>query len=319
MPYPLVDMILYFFIYSFCGWVMETVLCSYNERHFVNRGFLNGPICPIYGCGVLLMLILLIPVRDGVDTLFLALPVVFLAGAALASAVEYFTSWAMEKLFHARWWDYSQHRFNLNGRICLHISLAWGGLATVFIYWVQPFFERLVAWLYGAAGWLPSLLAGGLGALFLADLAVSVHVARAIGNKLEQLDKWAELIREHLESIELPSKEAVIGRLEEAYAKYALHSERRAAERRDRMAEWRALPEEDLRRRLADAADELKRERTDAIASTRSLQRRMLSAFPHMDRRGKTSATRDLREYWKAQWEKKRGKKEANTSQNEEK
>ena len=317
MPYPLVDMVLYFFIYSFCGWTMETILCSFNERPFVNRGFLNGPICPIYGCGVLLMLILLIPVRDGVDNLFLALPVVFLAGAALASAVEYFTSWAMEKLFHARWWDYSQYRFNLNGRICLHISLAWGGLATVFIYWVQPLFERLVARLYGTAGWLPPLLAGGLGALFLVDLAVSVHVARAIGNKLEQLDKWAELIREHLESVELPSRDAVIGKLEEAYAKYALHSERRAAERKERMAEWHVLPEEDLRRRLADAIDELKQKRTAAIEGTRSLQRRMLRAFPHMDRRGKTSATRDLRAYWKAQREKKRKKTKSSPPQNE--
>lgn len=113
MPYSLVDMTLYFFIYSFCGWLMETVLCSIREHRFINRGFLNGPLCPIYGCGILLILTFLLPVRDSIPRAEAAVPVIFLAGAVLASAVEYFTSWAMEKLFHARWWDYSKHRFNL--------------------------------------------------------------------------------------------------------------------------------------------------------------------------------------------------------------
>ena len=132
MPYSLTDTLLYFFIYSFCGWLMEMILCSVQERRFINRGFLNGPLCPIYGCGVTLIMIFLLPVRDGLPNLAIALPVVFIAGAGLASAVEFITSWLMEKLFHARWWDYSHYKYNLGGRICLSISLAWGGLATFY-------------------------------------------------------------------------------------------------------------------------------------------------------------------------------------------
>ena len=88
MPYSLVDMTLYFFIYSFCGWLMETVLCSIREHRFINRGFLNGPLCPIYGCGILLILTFLLPVRDSIPRAEAAVPVIFLAGAVLASAVE---------------------------------------------------------------------------------------------------------------------------------------------------------------------------------------------------------------------------------------
>ena len=97
MPYSLTDMALYFFMYSFCGWLMETALCSFQEKRFVNRGFLNGPFCPIYGCGIVLILIFLLPVRDGIDKLWVAVPVIFAAGAFLASVVEYFTSWLMEQ------------------------------------------------------------------------------------------------------------------------------------------------------------------------------------------------------------------------------
>lgn len=205
MPYSLVDMTLYFFIYSFCGWLMETVLCSIREHRFINRGFLNGPLCPIYGCGILLILTFLLPVRDSIPRAEAAVPVIFLAGAVLASAVEYFTSWAMEKLFHARWWDYSKHRFNLNGRICLSISAAWGLLATVFVYQIQPHFESLIAWLYRLSSWLPPIMAAVLLAALAVDTVISARIARALGNKLEQLDKLGELIRAHLESLSLPS------------------------------------------------------------------------------------------------------------------
>ena len=299
MPYSWTDLILYFFIYSFCGWLLETVLCSVKEKRLINRGFLNGPICPIYGCGVLLMLVLLIPVRDSGIPLAIALPVVFLAGAALASMVEYVASWAMERLFHARWWDYSHYRFNVHGRVCLWVSLAWGALASAFLYLVQPLFEALVAALYRAGGWAPHVLAAALLTLFVADTVVSARVAHAIGNKLEQMDKWGAMIRAYLDSLELPSKEAVVRRIEEAYERIHPHGVQKTAEL---LADWRVLPESTLRRRLADAAEELKKRRDGLMESTRALQRRMLHAFPHLERRGRHadgSASHDLRAYLK--------------------
>lgn len=298
MPYSFVDLLLYFFIYSFCGWLMETVLCSVRERRLINRGFLNGPLCPIYGCGILLVLILLIPVRDNVSPITIALPVIYLTGAALASAVEYFTSWAMEKLFHARWWDYSHIRFNLNGRICLSISLSWGALATGFLYLVQPFFEKLIANLYAVGPFVPALIAAALSALLLADIAVSVRVAAMIGNKLEQLDKWAELLREHVESLELPSKEEIVGKLEGAYAKFAVYSERLREKFPEAgeftMPEWRALPIESLRRQIDEHSGELRKKLDTLIAGIRPLQRRMLRAFPNIQRPGASLSLSEL-------------------------
>ncbi len=277
MPYSLVDMTLYFFIYSFCGWLMETVLCSIREHRFINRGFLNGPLCPIYGCGILLILTFLLPVRDSIPRAEVAVPVIFLAGAVLASAVEYFTSWAMEKLFHARWWDYSKHRFNLNGRICLSISAAWGLLATVFVYQIQPHFESLIAWLYRLSSWLPQIMAAVLLAALAVDTVISARIARTLGNKLEQLDKLGELIRAHLESLSLLSPEDIALRLENAYDQY----EARRRTEREKRAAWRDMAREDLTVWLRTRIRLLKT-KTDSLQQWRFSQRRLLRAFPHL-------------------------------------
>ncbi len=277
MPYSLVDMTLYFFIYSFCGWLMETVLCSIREHRFINRGFLNGPLCPIYGCGILLILTFLLPVRDSIPRAEVAVPVIFLAGAVLASAVEYFTSWAMEKLFHARWWDYSKHRFNLNGRICLSISAAWGLLAAVFVYQIQPHFESLIAWLYRLSSRLPLIMAAVLLAALAVDTVISARIARTLGNKLEQLDKLGELIRAHLESLSLPSPEDIALRLENAYDQY----EARRRTEREKRAAWRDMAREDLTVWLRTRIRLLKT-KTDFLQQWRFSQRRLLRAFPHL-------------------------------------
>lgn len=126
---------LLFIIYSFLGWVIETILCSFQEKKLVNRGFLIGPICPIYGFGaVFISMFLTIYKKDWV--------VVFCLATILAGILEYFTSWAMEKIFHARWWDYSNNKFNINGRICLETMVPFGILGLTIIYILNPFFTE---------------------------------------------------------------------------------------------------------------------------------------------------------------------------------
>ena len=296
MPYPFADMTLYFFLYSFFGWLLETVQHTVKQRRFVNRGFLNGPICPIYGCGVLVMLLFLGPVRDGVHPPALALLLIFVGGSLVASAIEYATSWAMEKLFHARWWDYSRQPLNLNGRICLWISLAWGGLAVVLLLSVQPRLEMLVHMLYTGNARLPLILACGLLALLAADCAVSVRVALAVGNKLEQLDRLGDLIREHLEGIRLPSAAEAERRLSAAYERYNARRREKVAELQLRSTEWRALSQEEKRRRIADKAAELQKKRGELL-HTQALQRRLLSAFPGMKRAAGSTSLGELREH----------------------
>lgn len=128
---------LWYLFYSFCGWVYESVLVSVQQRRPVNRGFLNGPLCPIYGTGAVLAVVVFGGERNPV--------VVFLVSSVGACILEYFTSWAMEELFHARWWDYSHFRFNLNGRICLLGAIVFGigGVAIVDV--VQPQVARVTA------------------------------------------------------------------------------------------------------------------------------------------------------------------------------
>lgn len=290
MPYPFVDMTLYFFLYSFCGWLIETIYCSWKARRFINRGFLNGPICPIYGCGVLLMLILLIPVRNNVSSITIALPVIFFAGAVLASTVEYFTSWIMEVIFKARWWDYSDMKFNLNGRICLSISFAWGALATGFLYLVQPTFEALVASLYRLSEILPLYISVAAISLFFIDFIVSVHIAKLIGSKLQLMEKWTAFIREHMESLDLPTKEELLLRLEDLYDRWAPRFSQLQAkvsgENKPTFSEWDELPFETMRRKLAELIGELSGRRDELLSGLLSglkpLQKRMLKAFPYM-------------------------------------
>ena len=109
----------WFFIYSFLGWVWESVYVSVKKRKLVNRGFINGPFCTIYGAGAVTIYLLLRPLRGN-------LALLYLGGVLTATVLEYFTGWIMEAVFHTRWWDYSSKKFNLHGYISLASSLLWG-------------------------------------------------------------------------------------------------------------------------------------------------------------------------------------------------
>lgn len=101
-----------FLIYSILGWCMEISLCIFRDKKFVNRGFMIGPYCPIYGCGSILLTVFLSKLTE--------FPVgLFCSAIVICGTLEYFTSFVMEKIFNARWWDYSRKKFNINGRVCL--------------------------------------------------------------------------------------------------------------------------------------------------------------------------------------------------------
>lgn len=133
----LVKYTLLFFFYSFAGWCLETTYCSLGEKRFINRGFLTGPLCPIYGTAAIVLVVLIYnPFKDN-------MPAVFLLGILLCDIVEYFTSLIMEKLFNARWWDYTYELLNLAGRICLKHSLYWGVISIVFVKLIHPSIDKL--------------------------------------------------------------------------------------------------------------------------------------------------------------------------------
>lgn len=192
--------------YSFLGWCGEMVYCSLGQGKLCEkRGFLNGPLCPIYGHGALLVLAAL-----GGSTNPL---VTFAAGAVLTSAVEYVTSYLMEKLFHMRWWDYSQYKFHLNGRICLLNSTLFG-LASVFLcHFANP----------PISAWLAGLLASGaavplsliLLAVYLTDIVLSVRGAIQLGGRLARLHAIYGELSEKLESMTAEARQTVHTKLEE--------------------------------------------------------------------------------------------------------
>lgn len=122
---------LWFMLYSVIGWVYETILCSVKEHRFINRGFLNGPYCPIYGVGAVVNLLVMGNLKNPA--------LLFVCGALLDCTLEYLTSWGMETLFHARWWDYSDKPLNINGRVCMLGAVAFGAFTTVLVLIIHPF------------------------------------------------------------------------------------------------------------------------------------------------------------------------------------
>lgn len=125
------DLVYYYFIYAFMGWCIESVYASWEDNRLVNRGFLYGPFCSIYGFGALILIIVLKPIMDNVLLMFLA-------AVVLTSVLEYITGFVLEKTFGHKWWDYSNRSFNINGRICLRFSLYWGIISVLMLKILHP-------------------------------------------------------------------------------------------------------------------------------------------------------------------------------------
>ena len=174
--YTFARVALTFFAYSFAGWVWEVAYSFAEHRRFVNRGFLYGPLLPIYGAGALLAIVVLHPFDNA--------GVQFLVGCASAAVLEYGTSWVMERLFHARWWDYSDKPLNLNGRICLVGILIFGTMMLAVVHLFQPALNLVIQL---ARPSVAIAVAGVLTCLFAVDLAFTVVRMRAFNEKLELL------------------------------------------------------------------------------------------------------------------------------------
>jgi len=182
LGYPVTQLILYFFFYSFLGWVMETCYCSFLEKKYVARGFLYGPICPIYGVGVLLMVLFFKPLAGNVVLFYVTAVVVM-------SAWEYLVSWLLEITTHARYWDYSHFKINLNGRICLPISLTWGVLSYVIIFLVHPRTEALFLRL---PLWASHVLCGILLGILISDATLTIRQLTLVSNLTKEVARMGE-------------------------------------------------------------------------------------------------------------------------------
>lgn len=194
------DYVLYFFLYSMAGWVGETIYCSVGDKKFVNRGFLTGPMCPIYGTGATVFSVCLMPFYEkyGYSKWYIILLVIFL-GMILADIVEFLTSLIMEKLFNARWWDYSNKKFNIQGRICLGHTMYWGIATGLFIYVIHPFVTDFVTKLLTPVQRQQIVIM--ILIVFCVDLFFAVKGAFDVRKFMQKLDKLNDAVTEAAENL----------------------------------------------------------------------------------------------------------------------
>ena len=179
----------WFFIYSFLGWVWESAYVSIKSRKLVNRGFVNGPLCTIYGAGAVTIYLILRPLREN-------LALLYLGGVVVATALEYITGWIMETVFHTRWWDYSDKKFNLHGYISLASSLLWGVFSVLLFKLLQPF-----------VFWITSLYPQSVGEVILTvimilygvDFVISSHAAFGLSKTFEKAEEMLEDLASYMQ------------------------------------------------------------------------------------------------------------------------
>lgn len=184
--YTWYEVFLYFLIYSFLGWCTEVCFAAVTTGKLVNRGFLNGPVCPIYGFGMLAVLACLTPAGDNAALLFLG-------GMLLTSLIELVGGWVLYKAYHTRWWDYSDRPFNLGGFICLEFSILWGLGTVLILRVVHPAIAAAAMAIPHKAGWIIMAL---LYCLYAADLIVTLFVVAGLNRDLEALNAVAGNLRE---------------------------------------------------------------------------------------------------------------------------
>ena len=183
--YPIHLLFLYFMIYAFLGWCMETVYCSTLQHRLVPRGFLFGPICPIYGVGVLMMICWFAPFMD--------YPVLFYVVATVCmSAWEYFVGWFLETATHIKYWDYSHIRFNIKGRVCLPVSLFWGIMSYIAVFLIHPPVVRLM---HAIPDWVRYLLCGSTLTLLLVDTVTTIRKLALVTKAMDRLQSAGDELR----------------------------------------------------------------------------------------------------------------------------
>lgn len=186
LPYKAAFLI--FIMFSVVGWISEVLYVGiFHEHKFVNRGFLYGPLCPVYGFGGIV--ILLLP-----PFLYSTWIPLFFASMILCTIVEYFVSWFMEKMFHARWWDYSHYKFNINGRICLLNSVLFGFMGLGVIRFVYPQMLRLLNWL---GDFVVMVSADVIGVILTIDIFLTVRKLVDFSATMEKIKVFSESLRDH--------------------------------------------------------------------------------------------------------------------------
>lgn len=194
----------YFVMFSFLGWCLEVIYHTVCYGEFSNRGFLNGPVCPIYGAGAVLVIAVLRPVADN-------LLLLFICAALITSALELVTGYVLETIFSMKWWDYSDVPFNLKGYICLKFSICWGVACTFLIRVVLPVCDRLLAAVPPKAGTAVLIV---LGICYMADAVCTVLTLRSLAVHIKSMENLSRRLRRFADELGLHIADSVFDVME---------------------------------------------------------------------------------------------------------
>ncbi|MBE5960965.1 MAG: hypothetical protein E7256_06195 [Lachnospiraceae bacterium] len=299
----------YFFIFSFFGWIYESLFVSIREKRWTNRGFLNGPIIPIYGAGATLLYIAFFNDRTVSLTEYANvrnITIIFLSGMILASILEYVTSYAMEKMFHAKWWDYSDYPLNIQGRISLRSSVFWGFLSVIMAEFIAPnvskyIIDKIPLRIGQYAGYV-------IFVVFLGDFSVTVWSTLKLDQKLTSMAKLREELYEYVQGSRIydlqeelryklnKSKaaeylEVLRENVDRGYE--ALQAKYKKENNEQGMQEKKVLRLE-LERRMKEFTARYKEQKTEGLHEL--IHKRILRAFPNMKAVNREGVLKDYRE-----------------------
>ena len=312
---------LYFFVYGFLGWCTEVAFAAWKEHRFVNRGFLNGPICPVYGIGVTLVVHFLSPYRSN-------LIILYITSTILVTALEWLTGFILERVFHNKWWDYSNMPLNLNGYVCLLFSLIWGVACVLIVDFIHPVIHKLLLYIPVIVGVI-ILIRLGIG--MFADLYVTASGILKMNKRLAAMQEIADELHEISDKIgeniykntiaametQDAIKDSVTEKQEELKDSFTAKQEEFKDSLAAKQMEFKdsfALKQEEIlgnlterREEISETLDTVSDELKERIASLRKhyselgedftgIQKRLLKAFPKMENKKYSESLDDLRE-----------------------
>ena len=184
MPQTIYEVLWIFIVYAVIGWCSEVAYAALDTGKFVNRGFLNGPYCPIYGFGISLVIVVLTPLKEN-------LLILYIGSVILTSVIEYITGYLLEKVFHNKWWDYSDKPYNIKGYICLKFSLFWGFACTFIVLILHPIIYgiiKIVSFLIGVIILTVVLV------FFAIDCGITVATIMKFNERLKRMNEIAQRI-----------------------------------------------------------------------------------------------------------------------------
>ena len=281
MPISFYEVAWIFLIYAFFGWCTEVAYAALETGTFVNRGFLNGPVCPIYGCGILLVAVVLTPLKEN-------LLILFFGSIALTTLIEFVTGFLLEKIFHNQWWDYSNEHFNLCGYICLKFSILWGLACTFVMDIVHPLIFKIIKEFPHNLG---LALLGILLAAFACDFGITVSMILKFNKRLRLMEEVAGKLKEVSDEIGENIYENVTEALERK-AEVAAIGQELKAEAHQKHQKFKV----EIQKKKEDAIQLCKK--YEALLEERSFgHKRLLKAFPSMKSKTYQESLRSLKKH----------------------